>query len=110
MVQMMAGAAVLAMAAILPIAAQVSPAPAPAVQVNSSPIGDTSAIAKEAQGWLADLVKINTTNPPGNEQIAAMHIAGGLQKEGIQAANLDIAPGRRAVLALLRCTTPAHAS
>src|SRR5712664_3371065 len=110
MVQMMAGAAVLAMAAILPIAAQVSPAPAPAVQVNSSPIGDTSAIAKEAQGWLADLVKINTSNPPGNEQIAAMYVAGVLAREGIKAELLDLMPGRSAVVARLQRSAVAQPS
>src|SRR5712664_4874693 len=110
MVQMMAGAAVLAMAAILPIAAQVSPAPAPAVQVNSSPIGDTSAIAKEAQGWLADLVKINTSNPPGNEQIAAMYVAGVLAREGIKAELLDLTPGRSAVVARLQRSAVAEPS
>ncbi len=107
MVQMMAGAAVLAMAASFPVAAQVSPAAAPAAQVNSSPIGDTSAIAKEAEGWLADLIKINTTNPPGNEQIAAMYIVGILQKEGIKAEILDLAPGRSALVARLRSTAMA---
>src|SRR5712692_10095795 len=109
MVQMMAGAAALALAASFPIAAQVSPA-APAVQMNSSPIGDTSAIAKEAEGWLADLIKINTTNPPGNEQIAAMYIAGVLQKEGIKAEILDLAPGRSALVARLRSTAMADPS
>jgi len=68
----MAGAAALAMAASLPIAAQVSPAVGPGIPGNPSPMGSTSAMAKEAQGWLTDLIKINTTNPPGNEQIAAM--------------------------------------
>ena len=28
---------------------------------------DLAKLADEAQGWLADLVKINTVNPPGNE-------------------------------------------
>src|SRR5258708_2628631 len=101
MVQMMAGAAALALAASFAIAAQVARG-ARGVQMNSSPIGDASAIAKEAEGWLADLIKINTTNPPGNEQIAAMYIAGVLQKEGIKAELLDLAPGRSALVARLR--------
>lgn len=65
------------------------------------PLGDTSALAREATGWLADLVKINTTNPPGNEDPAAKYIAGVLQKEGIQAELLPVTPGRSAVLARL---------
>src|SRR2546430_8755650 len=58
MVQRMAGAAALAMAARIPGAAQVSPAAPPGMPLNPSPIRDTSAIAKEAQSWLADLIKI----------------------------------------------------
>jgi len=27
-------------------------------------VGDTSGLAREAQDWLVELVKINTTNPP----------------------------------------------
>src|SRR5258708_28818049 len=107
MVQMMAGAAALAMAASFPSGAQVSPAATPAVEMNSAPIGDASAIAKEAEGWLADAIKNNTTNPPGNEQIAAMYIVGILQKEGIKAEILDLAPGRSALVARLRSTAMA---
>lgn len=65
------------------------------------PLGDTSALAREATGWLSDLLKINTTNPPGNEDAAAKYIAGVLQKEGIQPELLPITAGRSAVLARL---------
>src|SRR6266705_3266618 len=92
MVLVMAGVAALAMAASFPVAAQQAPTAAPGVPGVPSPIGDTSAIAKEAQGWLADLIKINTTNPPGNEQVAAMYIVGILAKEGIKAEMLDLIP------------------
>ena len=110
MVQRMAGAAALAMAASIPVAAQVSPAAPPGIPMNPSPIGDTSAIAKEAQSWLADLIKINTTNPPGNEQLAAMYIAGILEKEGIKAEILDLTPGRSALVARLKSTAMADPS
>ncbi len=110
MVQRMAGAAALAMAASIPVAAQVSPAPPPGMPRNPSPIGDTSAIAKEAQSWLADLIKINTTNPPGNEQLAAMYIAEILEKEGIKAEILDLTPGRSALVARLKSTAMADPS
>ena len=108
MMQVLAGAAALTMAASLPVAAQVSPAGAPGISGNPSPIGDTAAIAKEAQGWLANLIKINTTNPPGNEQIAAMYIAGILAKDGIKAEILDLAPGRSAVVARLQSAAMAN--
>ena len=112
MVQILAGVAALLMAASLPIAAQVTPERPgiPGNPVSSVPPGDTSAIAKEARGWLADLIKINTSNPPGNEQIAAMYITGILAKEGIKAEILDMMPGRSAVVARLRSSAVAQPS
>jgi len=67
-------------------------------------VGDTSGLAREAQDWLVELVKINTTNPPGNEQVEAKYIAGILTKEGITPEFLDIAPGRSALVARLRAS------
>jgi acetylornithine deacetylase/succinyl-diaminopimelate desuccinylase-like protein len=91
--------------------AQISQRP-PALGIPQSPslVGDTSALAREAQDWLVDLVKINTTNPPGNEQAAAKYIAGVLAKEGINAELLDLAPGRSAVVARLRSSAIADPS
>jgi acetylornithine deacetylase/succinyl-diaminopimelate desuccinylase-like protein len=91
--------------------AQVSQRPA-AFGIPQTPplVGDTTALALEAQNWLADLVKINTTNPPGNEQAAAKYISGVLAKEGIQAELLDLAPGRSAVVARLRSSVIADPS
>ncbi len=110
MVLLMAGVAALAMAASFPVAAQQAPTATPGIPGVPSPIGDTSAIAREAQGWLADLIKINTTNPPGNEQVAAMYIVGILAKEGIKAEMLDLTPGRSAVVARLRSAAMADPS
>jgi acetylornithine deacetylase/succinyl-diaminopimelate desuccinylase-like protein len=91
--------------------AQVSQKPAPPGIPQAPPlIGDTSALALEAQGWLVDLVKINTTNPPGNEQVAAKYVAGVLAKEGINAELIDLAPGRSAVVARLRSSAVADPS
>jgi acetylornithine deacetylase/succinyl-diaminopimelate desuccinylase-like protein len=56
----------------------------------------------EAQTWLADLIRIDTTNPPGNELAAANYVAGVLRKENINAEILDLAPGRGAVVARLQ--------
>ena len=109
MVQILAGVAALVMAASLPVAAQVAPE-RPGIPGNASQTGYASAMAKEAQGWLADLIRINTSNPPGNEQIAAMYIAGILAKEGIKAEILDLMPGRSAVVARLRSAAMADPS
>jgi acetylornithine deacetylase/succinyl-diaminopimelate desuccinylase-like protein len=91
--------------------AQISQKP-PALGIPQTPslVGDTSALAREAQDWLVDLLKINTTNPPGNEQAAAKYIAGVLAKEGITAELLDLAPGRSAVVARLRSSAVADPS
>jgi len=100
------------MATGFPVAAQVPPTGPgiPGNPVSPSQIGDTSAIAREAQGWLVDLIKINTSNPPGNEQIAAMYLLGVLAKDGIKAEILDMTPGRSAVVARLRSAAVANPS
>jgi acetylornithine deacetylase/succinyl-diaminopimelate desuccinylase-like protein len=64
--------------------------------------GDTSTLAREATGWLADLIKINTTNPPGNEEATAKYIAAILQKEGVAAELLPLTPGRSGLVARLK--------
>jgi acetylornithine deacetylase/succinyl-diaminopimelate desuccinylase-like protein len=88
-----------------PVQAQVGQQPAAmGIPTSQTLVGDTSVLAREAQDWLVELVKINTTNPPGNEQAAAKYIAGILAKEGINAELLDIAPGRSAVVARLRAS------
>jgi acetylornithine deacetylase/succinyl-diaminopimelate desuccinylase-like protein len=77
---------------------------------SPSLVGDTTALASEAQDWLVELVKINTTNPPGNEQAAAKYIADILMKEGITPEILDMGPGRSAVVARLRSSVVADPS
>ncbi|MGB7468769.1 MAG: M20/M25/M40 family metallo-hydrolase, partial [Candidatus Acidiferrum sp.] len=84
-----------------PLRAQVPSTAMPMVQSTRSPVGDTTALAKEAEGWLSDLIRINTTNPPGNEEAAAKYIAGILTKEGITSELLELAPGRSALVARL---------
>jgi len=106
---LVAGSAML-FAAGLPVAAQVAPSATPGMQMSPSLVGDTSAVAKEAEGWLADLIRINTSNPPGNEQAAAKYVAGILEKEGITPEILEVMPGRSAVVARLRSAAMADPS
>src|SRR5689334_3012844 len=103
--------AIAAIAALAPsLAAQVPGIGQPVVtQANPGP-GDTSPLAREATTWLAELIKINTTNPPGNEEAAAKYIAGILQKEGIIAELLPLAPGRSALVARLNASAFADPS
>jgi acetylornithine deacetylase/succinyl-diaminopimelate desuccinylase-like protein len=74
----------------------------PTAPQTGAPLGDTSALAREATGWLADLIKTNTTNPPGNEEAAAKYIAAILQKEGVTAELLPLTPGRSGLVARLK--------
>ncbi len=66
------------------------------------PRSELAKLSDEAAVWLTELIRINTTNPPGNELPAAKFIAGILEKEGIAAEVLESAPGRGVVIARLR--------
>jgi acetylornithine deacetylase/succinyl-diaminopimelate desuccinylase-like protein len=58
---------------------------------------DWNAIAKEAQQILSDYLRINTTNPPGNEMKAALFLKNILEKEGFTVQLMDsteLGPGR----------------
>jgi acetylornithine deacetylase/succinyl-diaminopimelate desuccinylase-like protein len=63
---------------------------------------DLAKLAEEAQGWLSDMIRINTSNPPGNEMAVAKYISGVLQKEGISNEAVEIAPGRGVVIGRLQ--------
>lgn len=56
----------------------------------------------EALNFLTELVKINTSNPPGNETRAAEYIKGVLAAEGIPSQVYESAPGRGNVVARLK--------
>lgn len=70
-----------------------SPLPAPA---------GLGALPADAQTWLTDLIRIDTSNPPGNELAAANYIAGVLRKENITPEVLELTPGRAVVIARLQ--------
>ena len=98
------------LATSLHCAAQALPQTRPGIPASVPASGDTSARAREARGWLADLIKINTSNPPGNEQAAAKYVAGVLVKEGLTPEVLEVAAGRSAVVARLRSSAVAQPS
>jgi acetylornithine deacetylase/succinyl-diaminopimelate desuccinylase-like protein len=56
----------------------------------------------EALHFLSELVKIDTSNPPGNEVKAAEYIKGVLAAEGITAQIYESAPGRGNLVARLK--------
>src|SRR4029077_12441369 len=90
-----------------PLAAQVAPPPTNSLPASQSPLGDLTSLTADAKVWLQDLIKINTTNPPGNEQAASKYILTILQKAGIAAEELPVAPGRTSVVARLRSSAVA---
>lgn len=59
---------------------------------TSSAQPDLTKLAAEAQGWLSDMVRINTVNPPGNEAVVAKYVSAIFQKEGISNEVIEIAP------------------
>ncbi|MBI2761820.1 MAG: M20/M25/M40 family metallo-hydrolase [Chloroflexi bacterium] len=59
------------------------------------------AVRDEAAGYLRDLLRIDTTNPPGNERAAAEYIADVLSREGFEPRLFEPAPERVSVLARL---------
>jgi acetylornithine deacetylase/succinyl-diaminopimelate desuccinylase-like protein len=56
----------------------------------------------EAERILGDLVRIDTTNPPGNETRAAESIRDRLAKEGIPSQVFESAPGRGTLIARIK--------
>lgn len=68
---------------------------------SAPPSGAMLQIETEATNWLQDLIRINTTNPPGNELAAAKYVASILDKEGIRSEIFESAPGRGFLVARL---------
>jgi acetylornithine deacetylase/succinyl-diaminopimelate desuccinylase-like protein len=58
--------------------------------------------ADEAVALLCDVIRINTTNPPGNEEAAAQFVQAFLKKEGLESEILSPAPGRGNVTATIK--------
>ncbi|MGA7855896.1 MAG: M20/M25/M40 family metallo-hydrolase [Candidatus Acidiferrales bacterium] len=71
--------------------------------VQAAPAANStlSQIEIDALGWLQGLLRIDTTNPPGNELVAAKYIAAILQKEGIPSETFESTPGRGFLVARL---------
>ena len=75
---------------------------AAAQQSPAASSGITDASRAEAIQFVTDLVKIDTSNPPGNEVKAANYIKTVLDKEGIAAEIFESAPGRGNIVARLK--------
>lgn len=63
---------------------------------------DWSKAQSEAVQLLQELIRIDTTNPPGNELATARHIEKVLEADGIEAYILNVAPGRANLYARIK--------
>lgn len=62
---------------------------------------DWNAVSAEVAGYLRDLIRIDTTNPPGSETPAARYVADVLARAGVDAQVLGPTPDRCSVVARL---------
>jgi acetylornithine deacetylase/succinyl-diaminopimelate desuccinylase-like protein len=74
------------------------------VALMTAPRGDAewNALGDEAAALLSQYLRINTTNPPGNEIVAARWLAAVLRREGIEVQVFEPAPGKANLYARLR--------
>ncbi|MGH7568991.1 MAG: M20/M25/M40 family metallo-hydrolase [Gemmatimonadales bacterium] len=74
------------------------------VALITAPRGDAEwkALGAEAAGLVSEYIRINTTNPPGNELAAARWLAGVLARDGIEARIFEPRPGKANLYARLR--------
>ena len=63
---------------------------------------DWNQARQEMLKFLQDLIRIDTSNPPGNETKAAQYIKGVLEREGIPSNIYEKAPGRGNLVARLK--------
>jgi acetylornithine deacetylase/succinyl-diaminopimelate desuccinylase-like protein len=54
-----------------------------AVRVRDAPLSATVSLRDEVAGLLAELIRLDTVNPPGNETRAAEHLRGYLEENGV---------------------------
>ena len=69
---------------------------------TASPLPDPEKARTEAAHFLADLVRIDTQDPPGNESRVAEYLQKTLQSEGIESEMLETVPGRNSIVARLK--------
>jgi acetylornithine deacetylase/succinyl-diaminopimelate desuccinylase-like protein len=74
--------------------------------VAQPPVGSPAWSAEQAQAqaahFLADLIRIDTQDPPGNESRVAHYIEGVLKDAGIPSEILEPVPGRASIVARLQ--------
>src|SRR3990170_1260532 len=61
-------------------------------------------VEDEVTHFLSELIRINTTNPPGNETVAAKYLAENLSKEGFKCELYESAPRRGSIITRMKGT------
>jgi len=69
---------------------------------NSDPVPDFSAARDETVRILSDFIKVDTSNPPGNETKGAQYLQAILTREGIASEILELEPGRGNLVSRLK--------
>lgn len=90
-------AALLTSALLVPAAAQKLPS-------DAIPAARMQQYSDEAVKWLQEYLRIDTTNPPGNEAKAAAFFKRIFDAEGIENQVFEIAPGRANIWARIPCS------
>ena len=63
---------------------------------------DAAQAQDDAVHFLAELIRIDTQNPPGNESKVAHYLEGVVKDAGIEAEILETVPGRDSIVARLK--------
>src|SRR5437762_2174555 len=63
---------------------------------------DWASVEDEALDLFRALIRLDTTNPPGNERPAAELLAASLKKDGLEPVLVDSVPGRGNVVARVK--------
>jgi acetylornithine deacetylase/succinyl-diaminopimelate desuccinylase-like protein len=76
----------------------------PPTQAPQQAAFDLPRLESEAILWLQGFIRINTSNPPGNEIAGAKYLSAILQREGINSEIYESVPGRGFLVARLSAT------
>jgi len=66
------------------------------------PAGFFKEVKEEITGLLSELIRVNTSNPPGNETQAAKYLIGTLEKDGFKCEFFESAPNRGSIVTRLK--------
>jgi acetylornithine deacetylase/succinyl-diaminopimelate desuccinylase-like protein len=74
------------------------------VVIDEMPVQVLKEVEDEVTRFLCELIRIDTTNPPGNETAAAKHVAGSLSQDDFKCELFESAPDRGSVITRLKGT------